>query len=472
MMKRLEFKINTNRSVEQLEKLIRTTTDLKHLANRVGTGSHRYLKALKELTEAARYKRPLQHEITNRVLLRALPAVLRDYPDVLTKEVLEKVDALAHKPSFALLEALTQFFFMRYYEAIKIPSLTDWLKKNRQQRGIQQPYDEFLFSSSGAKWAATSAIEADIELNARLKALRLDLHATGDFKQASQNIYYLEQLKKIDVNRDHNLLKEIVKPSVVEAPYAGGALLGHEILSIVIDRANANAPHQAWQDVVIKIAGDPRVSPSSSRYQKWWQHIDNKLIAKVRSWLSKYELRLFLEALNDFKESTNNTELMRMYPARKKFMEGLLDKELVLHTRLFLSRRADQYLKKNYEQSALTQYEVIDQQDKSLIYIQLDGAHLIEGSHSCYLWIYKNLISTACVYNYSRKKFAYFELTQALAAQQVREGMPKPANITHSPNSWQRHAVAELRNCSVDIVLKDVIDAREYDIQRRLYGVS
>lgn len=474
MLKRLEFVINAHTSVEQLKRLTQQTNVLEAMATKAGTGSKKYMRALRELEQAAQYKKPLYPLIDSKIRLRALPAVIRDYPEVLTAEVLKQVERIAPKPSLALLEALTQFFFVRFSEAFKIAGFATWLQEARKVRGIAQEYDTRLFSEQGAKWLAESAIDSQVPLESRLTALGLGFIQAGDFKQAAQNIYYLEQLKTIPADQNHELLDELAKPSVAQSPYSDGRLLGHEVLSIVISRSSASTPHQAWQDVVMKIAGDPRVSVANEKYQRWWQHIDSELVKKVRGWLSKYDLRLFLEALNDFKETTGNDELMRMYPARKQFMEGLLNKGLVQHTRLFLSDKAAKFLKSNYDSSTLPRFEIVDDdqnKSRSVIHIQLDGAHIVEGSHSFYLWVYKSLTNDAVVSNYSRRRFSTSELAKGMAYTQESAGMPMPANIQHNPQSWQRRAVEELHERGVDIELKDVLSGAEYHDQRRRYGV-
>jgi hypothetical protein len=224
-------------------------------------------------------------------------------------------------------------------------------------------------------------------------------------------------------------------------------------------------------NVVLAIAGDPRVPPSHPKYLKWWSQIEPNLKVKVQGWLSKLDLRLFLEALHDFSRRPNNGDLLRMYPARKYFMEGLINKQLVTGTRLFLSTAAEGYLKRNYKPEHLPNYTLVDG-DRSLIYIQLGSVHIVEGSHNCKLWIYERLDPSAVVFDYSKKHLTYRSLTGGLSDKMGDLGIRTKASITHSPYNfnWQNKALTALQNLGVPIDSKDVLTLEDYRIYKRQYG--
>lgn len=105
--------------------------------------------------------------------------------------------------------------------------------------------------------------------------------------------------QKIPVNEPHKLLEEVSKQVIAEGRYDADDLVGHVALRILIDRAPSKNVHDSWRDAVIAIAGDPRVPRSHARYIKWWSQLTSQQIKKVQGWLSKLDLKLFLEALEE-----------------------------------------------------------------------------------------------------------------------------------------------------------------------------
>ncbi|MEN1354777.1 EH signature domain-containing protein, partial [Pseudomonas aeruginosa] len=93
-------------------------------------------------------------------------------------------------------------------------------------------------------------------------------------------------------------------------------------------------------------AGDPRISRNSPNYREWWQFLGEERVQKVRGWLSKEDLRLFLQAVEQFGIETQNDDLQRMFPARKQFLEGLFKLKLIRNTRLLLGGRAQHSVKR------------------------------------------------------------------------------------------------------------------------------
>ncbi|MEN1388145.1 EH signature domain-containing protein, partial [Pseudomonas aeruginosa] len=132
---------------------------------------------------------------------------------------------------------------------------------------------------------------------------------------------------------------ELQKPAVSKAPYEGERRIGHVALEILIDRAGQE-PGEVWQNFILNLAGDPRISRNSPNYREWWQFLGEERVQKVRGWLSKEDLRLFLQAVEQFGIETQNDDLQRMFPARKQFLEGLFKLKLIRNTRLLLGGRA------------------------------------------------------------------------------------------------------------------------------------
>jgi hypothetical protein len=291
--------------------------------------------------------------------------------------------------------------------------------------------------------------------------------------QEALNLYYVEQLKVIPSNEYHDLLNEIEKEDVYCSIYKDNELLGHEILRILIERAPEKDIDESWRNVIMIIAGDPRIPKSHRRYREWWSHISEESISKVEGWLSLFDLKLFLEALENYAETEGNDEIRRMYPARRRFLEGLYDLGVIKKTRLYLNDTMEKYLRRTHKAEYLPTFSRVNNGDKSIIYVDLGKAHLVEGSHSCYLWIYRNLDKSATVLQYDIRNETYAGLTSGLNMKMERLDMGAQARIIHSPknSSWQNSAVKELKELGVPVEMKDVLSSEDHRKLVRNRGV-
>ncbi|MFQ3324871.1 MAG: hypothetical protein ACI90U_002702 [Pseudomonadales bacterium] len=61
------------------------------------------------------------------------------------------------------------------------------------------------------------------------------------------------------------------------------------------------------------------------------------------------------------------------------------------------------YLNGRYEKEHLPDFSIVEDGDKSIIYVDLGNVHLIEGSHPGQLWIYHILHDSTPVLNYGKK---------------------------------------------------------------------
>lgn len=476
-IKRLDFTLPDRLFEFEIAKITSLSNELIDWASKAGTKNKRFDLALTEVQEAIRYRQPLENTIRTKTHVRAFALSLES--DIenkikITKRLLDSITKLVVNPTSLLIESIYQHFLKKFDEIGDVVATGAWLLQSMKKRDIKLTHAHEILSENGPKWLAEQAIEQNIDFDQFVHEVRLDRYASGKFITLAQNIYYLERLKTIELNRDHELLHEVQKPSVYQERYDQDNLLGHKILEVLISRAQGGAIDDSWLNVVMAIAGDPRIPKEHPRYIKWWSHVSPSLIQTVRGWLSKLDLRLFLKALEDFAKSSHNAELQRMYPARKQFLEGLFDAGLINHTRLYMSRRADSYLKRNFDKNHLPNYSLVSDGDESIIYIQLTGAHLIEGSHSCYLWVYKELAPEVCVFNYSKTQPSYSQLTSGIHNQMVRmsRGVGAVAKITHTPSNfaWQRKALSELRDLGIQVTPKDVLNQGDYQEFKRMFG--
>ncbi|WP_289097242.1 EH signature domain-containing protein [uncultured Pseudoalteromonas sp.] len=474
-IKKLKFALPDHLFRAHEAKLNSLTNENRRLAKHPGVSNEKFKAAWSKLYNTVINGGDLTEVIENKTDIRALAILLdskiKDKVQ-LSAAAIETIKKVTQdKPNHLLIESMYQFFLSKFNQLENVEKIANWLVEGRKLRGVAKDDDEQLLSVDGPKWLASLAIKQQKDLDNLLHDLHLNRYAKGQFMQIAQRIYYVEQLKNIPLNRPHDLLLEVQKKAVFESKYSDNELLGHQILSILIARAPSENIHESWLNVIMAIAGDPRIPISHPRYIRWWHLIDSQYIHKVRGWLSRLDLKLFLEALEDFSSSSTDPEMKRMYPSRKRFLEGLYEKKLIQNTRLFMSRSMTAYLKRNYQSAHLPDFSQVTDNDKSLIYVDLGGAQLVEGSHSCYLWIYKRLHESAVIFDYTKSRFTYNELTSGLNRKMQKHECGAVCNITHNPNvGWQNKAVSSLQGLNVPLKAVDVLTNKDYSLYLRKYG--
>lgn len=476
-IKSLEFSLDMNPFGSQMQKLEDLTVKLRNLGLKAGTGNKKFKNAFMEIHELAKKKQDLASALDSQIKVRALAVVLKS--DVkekvrLSEGVFNKIDALRPKPSSLLLENVYQHYFS-FYDRLDNPEVVaTWLRGALKKRGTLKGYHPDLLSNNGPKWFACKCIENNIEFSEQLTRVKLDNYPSGRFHTVAKNIYFVEQLKTIPENKPHQILEELQRQSVFESRYDENYLLGHIVLQILIKRAPKSQIDDSWLNTILRIAGDPRVPATHPKYQKWWSQLDPALNSKVKGWLSRLDLRLFLEALENYSYKRGNEGLKRMFPGRKRFLEGLLDKSLITGTRLYLASGFASYLRQNYKKEHLPAFSRVTTGSISVIHIQLGQSHMVEGSHSCQLWVYKSLNPDAVVFNYAKNGATYSELTAGLNRRMLDENR-RPLlidNIVHYPPlNWQNKAISALNKAGIGVAAQDVLSSDDYLKYKRKYGV-
>lgn len=473
----LDFDLPSNLFADNISAMEELTEQLTQLTNKAGTDNRVFHQAYQDITAAIKLNQPLEYALTKPIHVRALGiALLNGYEKSIdiTQILLDKINSIVPKPGFLLIEQLHQHFLSEFDRLSQPNLLAQWLRKARKLRKIDKWQDDHLISGDGPQWLASKAIETQLGFDEVIQSLNLENFVDGRFSELAKHHYYVEQLKTIAVNQSHPLLDEVQKEQIYGSQFNQQLLLGHQVLNILIERAPSQGINENWLNTIIAIAGDPRVPQSHQRYRKWWSHIDQSLISKVRGWLSKLDLKFFLEALEDFSKKNQDPDFLRMFPTRKAFLEGLFNAGVITHTRLYLSRQAVKYLKTNYKAEHIPEFAVVSNDNKSIIHVQMGDKHMVEGSHSCYLWLYESLHPDALVFNYRKTNPTYSELTKGLSDHMSRLGYSTLDNIQHNPAgfSWQRRALAGLARMGVSVSAKHVLTPQDYSQYKRLHGAG
>lgn len=465
-IKALRFELPENTMAAHCQRMEANTEVIRELGKKSGTGSDRFKQAFQNFLGVLNSGRDVADSLTQPIDIRALAIALKDSstPHIrLDERLFSKIDTLRERPSSLLIEAIYSHYLKEYDNLADLEAVETWLWNAKESRHDLDYNTAQILGGDGPKWLAETSHEQQMDFDRRVAQVGLANYTSGRFLAIAKNIYYLETLRQIKPGESHEILHEVQKPVVYRSRYDGESLLGHEILRILIERADPAQIADSWMNVIMAIAGDPRVSKSNPRYGRWWSQISGNLIAKVRGWLSKLDLRLFLEALEDFSNQPGNSELKRMYPSRKKFLEGLLKQELVTGTRLFLTGDAQRYLLANYKEEHLPSFSMVTGSGaKPLVYISLVGAHVVEGTHSCKFWVYKKLADKAAVFNYEKSSFQYRELTAGMDEFMYYEhDSGCHAAIQHS-GQWQVKAAMALKDVGVDIDASRLLTKEDY----------
>lgn len=310
------------------------------------------------------------------------------------------------------------------------------------------------------------------ELADAFEVLELRGLDTGRYADICRAHYYLEILRNISVGQYHEVFDELLQPAVSKAPFQGEKRVGHAALEILIDRIEED-PGEAWQNFIMDLAGDPRIASSASNYREWWKPLGEERIQKVRSWLAREDLRLFLKALEQYARESGKEDMQRMYPARKRFLEGLDKLKLVRRTRLMLGSSAERAVKRILGSDLKTSYvKLTDMSDKAVIYIDCGDFCLLEGSHSFKLWIYLAPPSEK-VYGYSINTLSSTTLkTAVLNDYKNKYGQDAPyAEVVHYPRTWQNKVFTFLAEHGISLDIEALMDRQDYLGYLARYGM-
>lgn len=464
------------------------------IARGAGKGSDQFKDACRKLLNMALqgHAEKLPASINSSIDVRAVTFLLGSSEEfskhvVLTRALLDKLVMPRNPMSKLSLVQLIRAYFVRYDTIANNDVLTDWrelinfqLNQLNQKNGHNDlasyaKYAAVLFSTSGPTDVVAFAKSKTLDLDGALSLLGLKGFSNGRFLTLCRYQYYLETLKTIPVGSEHDILHEIVKKDVVTAPYDSSSLLGHALLEVLIDRSAGNAISPAWQSVILTIAGDPRVPTSNQNYQQWWVLLGEQRIALMRGWLSRFDLALFLKVLEQSAKDGNIGDMERMFESRKRFMEGLLEQGFVSHSRLFLSKHAEHYLRRSFKKEELPEYALVDSAETSMIYLNLEGkVHMIEGSHSFKLKLLDNLPTQFKLLDYSKRLYFDYEFRAKIARSYLEEYLNRRGieELTHDVHlNWQHRAIQFLTEHGIPVTAYELIGADRYREYKSKFGV-
>lgn len=467
---------------------------IKQVGHNAGAGSDKFITACRDLLTCVITGSPanIEQAITTITHVRAFAYLLVNSAEFISKvkinyALLIHLTSIRSPLSRLTLTQLIRAFLTQFDKVASTEQLENWCKfikyqlsqldtsKGSSDLKIHANYANEIFSIDGPEKIVERASGEKVDFETIVKKLALNGYTDGRYLTLSRYYYYLETLEAINIGEDHPILQEVCKKDVINAPYKENRLLGHAILEILIDRSQGSQISQSWQNTILTIAGDPRVPKSHSNFQQWWALLGEKRIALMRAWLSRFDLKLFLKILEQSAEDGYNSDMRRMFKDRKIFMEGLESQGLVAESRLFLSRYAEQYLRRHYKKEELPNFARVESSETSMIYLNIAGSiHMIEGSHSFKLKLMDKLPSGSKVNNYSVTSVSDHSLRTYIELQYRNEfvGHNGITAITHHPPlNWQNKAINFLKKHNVKVTISEVIPQENYREYKQKFGV-
>ena len=319
-------------------------------------------------------------------------------------------------------------------------------------------------------------LEKNYPLNKTISQLGIPSGDQNRFISICEGLYYLESIKRLSIGETSNVFSELTQYNVYTLPYED-RLLGHAVIEILIDKcrkSNSDLPDN-WRDVILTIAGDPRVPHSHQNFIKWWSILNHERTQWMRRWLSKIDLELFLAILNEYAKISGNDALERMFPARARFLEGLHKDGYIKNSRLFLGRHASDFLKNRFIKRALPSYAELSSASKAIVYFQVNNIHCIDGTHSFPLLMFEKLPKGTPIDDYRDTAFSERSLNQWIIDSHENMIAQKKAKkehvrIVHHPNlGWQYKAIQAFRNFGIRIDPANVLTHYDFNAYLRKY---
>ena len=473
-------------------RLRENTKELSKMAQSAGTGSRRFEEAQQALLTAARHGEQALYECLHRPIdIRALSYLLGSQGDEaqpirLTPQLVNHLTGPRPQLSTLTLLNLISAWFRRY-DRFNNPqglrALGRLLQSQLEQRqntgrtdslSLYAKHRALLFSVNAASKLAERA-DASRDFEETIKQYGLATQADSRLVTLARAYYYLARLEALPVGADDPLLEKVTQPEIRDAPL-GGELIGHAVLHSLISRADASSVSDAWRNTILSIAGDPRVPHSHQNYVNWWARLERELIDKVRGWLAGFDLKLFLSALEQYGEDRNHEYLQRMYPARKRFLEGLLNQGRVNNTRLFISPDMEQYLAAAFDEKELPDYAIV-RGSRSMIYLNVAGVQILEGSHNRAIYGVPRLPQASRILDFSIRKFHERDLGRGLLEQYALEfngHRRDQLEVRHISENfkWQHQVIQYLQRQGVTLGIEKLFTPQDYFRYKRIHGLG
>ncbi len=307
-----------------------------------------------------------------------------------------------------------------------------------------------------------------------VRARGLQGYESGRFGLLVRQAVYLERIRRVDHTKPAGLefLSEITTRSVVEAPGNAGRHFGHDLLEAMTTRTGNGAPCDEWLAALVDVGGDPRLQ-RSAQWNRWWEPLPPAAREQAVRWMSAEDLRLFLEAVETYARETHNQDMIRMFPARKKFLWGLYEQGLIRETRVILGSQARASVQHQLGRLRVDVATLQKAHDTAIIYVDCGRFHMVEGSHLFKLWVYDGR-PVDLLTDRGKRHFTREELRLVVPAEHARRhasGHNGHIGISHN-GLWQRRALDFIvEEVGVPLNLSRLLTREDYDDLKSRFGI-
>ena len=374
---------------------------------------------------------------------------------------------------------LVRLFFGHYdtldaYETLREFLLSSYKSKKDLAKltGKNRCYVEnasILFGEAGPRVIAEEAVLRGKSLHELATSFNMPIQ--GAFHDQAYLWYYVSHAQQVSIGRMTPVLKESSNPDIHHLPLRGKNL-GHWMIDILVRRCidDDHIIPEHWLTYILVIAGDPRVPATHQRFQKYWISHSPQVTKKVKASLARRDLKFFLDLLGQFAEEEGG-DMGRMYPARRRFLEGFLTaKDAIEDALLILSPQGRDYIKsqlppeerRGFVCSILTGNTIPGQ---SSIYLELPNGHLIEGSHqSCFRLYHAEAAFPLKLRNGRPATVAYPEITGSNSTIEQAH---------HKGVRWQYNILSHLAqyDYGVDIDPETALSESDYNLMIQKHGI-
>jgi hypothetical protein len=409
--------------------------------------------------------------------VRALLSLWREEPEFLSRAPLDKalfkrIQSLLAAPSRLFLWQFVRLFLEQYDSLSVWRELGQWLSVHLDKIPLRandtpalrayREHRQQLFGKDAASALLQYAQRQGLNFSAAAQAWHLPENSRIHARACRR--YYLEPLENLKLGQDHLLFAELQSAAAQELIMPDRLRLGHHACRILMDKALEQTLPQNWRQLILAIMGDPRVPRSSPQFQQWWGRLEKKYAQAMRRWLSQLDLKLFLDILEEVARRHDKQDLLRMFPARKRFLEGLQRQGLIVESRLLLGSQAEKYVREHFDADALPQFAALSSADVSLIYLNLGGAHLLEGTHTFQARVY-HLLNIPGLNDYEADKFTLATLRKYPAAHTIRHAHAKLPR-------WQYELIEILSLAPFNLTIdpKAVLSPQDYAIYQQAFA--
>ena len=307
--------------------------------------------------------------------------------------------------------------------------------------------------------------EKQITPEALLIDFNINLPVNSKFLKRTKTEILLNKLRQINYKEYHPLSRTIIEQNLFNLEYKSLDLVGHEIISIILESNISVDIHKSWTQLILSIASDPRTSNQSRQYLKWWNRIDEELIDRFIRILSHSEILLFLDAISEFAD-TQNSEMSRMFESRKQLLVGLSIQNKIEKSRLYLPSRVLNFLKEENPKLELSYVCNLQNENyKCIIYLKIGDNHIIEGSHNCKIRLYSNFHSQKMLLNPKLRAISYSKITTGLEDHYWSNNERPLSLVHHSNGNWKKRVIDVLRK-NIDFEVEQLLTNQEINHYR------